>query len=198
MSFPSRRWICAAGMVAACATSTTGGETLGTASASGVGIAHRRRRGRGPTIVFESGLGNGLEVWDGVFAALDPTLAAFAYSRPGYGGSGALANDARTSEEAAALLRAVRAAADVSPPYLLVGHSLGGLYIAKYAASYPGEVVGLVFVDGRPPNFRALCAAMTWIFVRRPRQCRTAGPPTFAPRAKASQRVRTWRRQEIC
>jgi pimeloyl-ACP methyl ester carboxylesterase len=98
-----------------------------------------------------------LEVWDGVFAALDPALSAFAYSRPGYNGSGALADDARTSEEAAALLRAVLAGAGVAPRYVLVGHSLGGLYIAKYAANYADEVAGLVFVDGRPPGFRALC-----------------------------------------
>jgi len=37
--------------------------------------------------------------------------------------------------------------ANVSPPYVLVGHSLGGVYVRYYAHRYPGEVAGMVLVD---------------------------------------------------
>jgi pimeloyl-ACP methyl ester carboxylesterase len=38
-------------------------------------------------------------------------------------------------------------AASVSPPYVMVGHSIGGLYIRKYAELYPNEVVAIVLLD---------------------------------------------------
>jgi pimeloyl-ACP methyl ester carboxylesterase len=127
----------------------------------GTGIAFQRRPGRSPTIVFESGLGDGLEVWADVIDQLGSDAAYFAYSRPGYGDSENLEPPAaaRNSEQASTLLRVLLHAARVRPPYVLVGHSLGGLYIAHFTATYPEQVAGLVFVDGRPPTFRAACDA---------------------------------------
>jgi pimeloyl-ACP methyl ester carboxylesterase len=40
----------------------------------------------------------------------------------------------------------------IEGPYILVGHSLGGLFVRQYVAQYPGEVVGLVLVDGTHPD----------------------------------------------
>ena len=53
----------------------------------------------------------------------------------------------RTAAASVADLHALLAAAGVPDPYVLVGHSLGGIIIRLYAATYPDEVVGLVLVD---------------------------------------------------
>lgn len=146
-------------LVAGCATPSAAIMETGAAQVRGTRIAFQKRRGRAPTIVFESGLGDGQEVWAGVIEQLGPDGAYFAYSRPGYGDSENLhpPSAARNSEQASTLLSALLRIAGARPPYVLVGHSLGGLYIAHFAAAYPEQVAGLVFVDGRPPTFRAAC-----------------------------------------
>ena len=107
---------------------------------------------REPTVVLDSGLGDALDVW----VAVQPNIAAFtrvcAYDRAGYGSSdpGPLPRDgAQIVSELHALLEN----SCLPPPYILVGHSLGGLHIHLYAGTYPDEVAGLVFVDGRPAGF---------------------------------------------
>lgn len=115
-----------------------------------------------PTVVFESGLGDGKGSFADVFADLQADTSVFAYDRPGYGGAGSFAADAdgaRTGEEIAQHLHALLAAAGVKPPYILAGHSIGGLYVLSFAKLYPGEVAGLVLVDGRPAGFTAACEA---------------------------------------
>lgn len=115
-----------------------------------------------PTVVFESGLGDGKDSFAEVFADLQPDTSVFAYDRPGYGGAGSFAADsdgARTGEEVARHLHDLLSAAGVKPPYLLVGHSVGGLYVLSFAKLYPDEVAGLVLVDGRPAGFTAACEA---------------------------------------
>lgn len=156
-----RRRTLIAALVANCAATPPAVVESRAALVMGVRLATQSRRGRSPTIVFESGLGDGLEVWAGVIEQLAPDAAYFAYSRPGYGDSQDLQppGTARNSEQASALLSALLGAAGVRPPFVLVGHSLGGLYIAHFAATYPEQVAGLVFVDGRPPTFRAACDA---------------------------------------
>lgn len=166
-----------AALGAGCATPLSTDRENHAVQVMGTRIAFQRRRGRSPTIVFEAGLGDGLEVWGGVIDQLGPDAAYFAYSRPGYGDSENLQppTTARDSEQAATLLDVVLHAASVRPPYVLVGHSLGGLYIARFAALYPERVAGLVFVDGRPPTFRAACDA------RGIRFCSTLGSMAAPP-----------------
>ncbi len=99
------------------------------------------------TVIFESGLGDTLGVWSQV----QPKVAAgcartVAYDRAGYGGS----EPAETVRDAANIvteLRAVLRRRNIRPPYVLVGHSLGGLYMQYFARNYPQEVTGLVLVD---------------------------------------------------
>jgi len=58
----------------------------------------------------------------------------------------------RTGAAIVAELHAVLKQTGVRPPYVLVGHSLGGLYTSLYARTYPGEVVGLVLLDSMHPE----------------------------------------------
>ena len=69
-----------------------------------------------------------------------------AYDRAGVGGSsdGPLPRDAR---QVATELHAALRDSGVPPPYVLAGHSIGGLYVRVYAAMYPDEVAALVLVD---------------------------------------------------
>ena len=61
----------------------------------------------------------------------------------------------RTSGEVIDELRALLHVAEVPAPYLMVGHSLGGLYARHYAQRYPGEVSGLVLLDPAHEDYNA-------------------------------------------
>ncbi|HEY3928957.1 MAG TPA: alpha/beta hydrolase, partial [Candidatus Koribacter sp.] len=74
------------------------------------------------------------------------------YDRGGYGWSDPPVNGDRSSAEVTKELHTLLENAGVKPPYILVGHSLGGLNIRVYNGAYPGEVVGAVFVDSSHPD----------------------------------------------
>lgn len=121
-------------------------------------IDHRVRiEGAGRTaVVFESGLGDTLESWEKVQPAIAEGCArTFAYNRAGYPGSTAVAGvrDARTVVEE---LRHELKSHGVYPPYVLVGHSLGGLYMQYFARRYPDEIAGVVLVDSTHWNQQLL------------------------------------------
>jgi pimeloyl-ACP methyl ester carboxylesterase/bifunctional DNase/RNase len=106
----------------------------------------------GPTVVLENGLGSRMGWWRRVPAAVAAFAPVVAYDRAGLGRSGPapLPRTARdTTDDLRALLAALAAdpSAGVAPPYVLVGHSYGGLAARLYAARFPGEVAGLVLVD---------------------------------------------------
>lgn len=92
-----------------------------------------------------------MEWWGKVLPALPPDTAYFAYNRPGYGNSSA-ASTARDGAHVVDELRAALAAQQLRPPYVLVGHSLGGLYMQLFARQYPDEVAALVLVDSTHPK----------------------------------------------
>jgi pimeloyl-ACP methyl ester carboxylesterase len=99
------------------------------------------------TVVFEAGLGDTLEVWSRV----QPEVArdgvrTFAYNRAGYPGS-TTSEEPRDAATIVSELREELRRQGLAPPYLLVGHSLGGLYMQYYARTFPQEVKGLVLVD---------------------------------------------------
>jgi pimeloyl-ACP methyl ester carboxylesterase len=103
-----------------------------------------------PTIVFESGLGTaGTHDWARVLPLLPQDLRVIRYDRPGLGGS-AEDGESPTPRHIATVLHTALAAAGIAPPYVLVGHSLGGTRIRMFAGIYPDEVAGLVFVDPTP------------------------------------------------
>ena len=103
-----------------------------------------------PTIVLEVGEGRLLADLDVLRAALDPDRRVCSYDRANKGRSGP-APTPRTGEELVSDLHGLLAAADVPGPYVLVGHSAGGLLVQAYAASYPEEVAGVVALNPVPP-----------------------------------------------
>ncbi|HEX9628168.1 MAG TPA: alpha/beta hydrolase [Acidiferrobacterales bacterium] len=104
-----------------------------------------------PVVVFENGLGAPMRSWNKVFPEIGKHTTAFAYHRPDYGDS----DPASTPRDGAHIvdeLRALLRSRGLAPPYVLVGHSLGGLYMQLFARKYPDEVAGLVLVDSTHPT----------------------------------------------
>jgi pimeloyl-ACP methyl ester carboxylesterase len=115
--------------------------------------------GQGPTtVVFENGLGDTFGIWSQVFPSVAQHTQAFAYDRAGYGASTA-SSDPRDTQHIVEELRATLAAAGVLPPYVLVGHSIGGLYTEGFARLHPTEVIAWVSVEGRPADLTQECMA---------------------------------------
>jgi pimeloyl-ACP methyl ester carboxylesterase len=102
-------------------------------------------------VVFEAGSRGTIAKWGKVLEGASRDATVFAYNRPGYGNSEAAATprDGRTVVEE---LRQVLRQKGLKPPYVLVGHSLGGLYMQLFARAYPEEVKGLVLVDAMYPR----------------------------------------------
>jgi len=110
------------------------------------------KKGNGtPTIVFETGMGPTISTWNSVLDSLSQHATIYAYNRPGYGSSN-LIDAPRSVVEVAEQLQRNLIKANVPPPYILVGHSAGGLYINMYARLFPDEVAGVVFIDASHPE----------------------------------------------
>jgi pimeloyl-ACP methyl ester carboxylesterase len=98
-------------------------------------------------VVFASGLGDTFDSWRPVQGAIaDHCARTIAYNRAGYEGSD-VAHGRRDAETIVAELRDELQRRGIAPPYVLVGHSLGGLYMQYFARQFPNEVAGLVLVD---------------------------------------------------
>ncbi|KRE31037.1 alpha/beta fold hydrolase [Agromyces sp. Soil535] len=105
----------------------------------------------GPTIVLEAGLGSFSPNWHWVQQALADRLRVVAYDRAGLGWSdpSPAPRDAATM---AAELHTALHAADIEGPYVLAGHSFGGLVVRAFAELYRPETAGLVLVDASHPD----------------------------------------------
>jgi pimeloyl-ACP methyl ester carboxylesterase len=102
-----------------------------------------------PTVVIDVGIGSRSEDWAAIRAQVSLETTFVTYDRAGYGRSemGPLPRDAGVvAEELHSLLEA----ASPPGPYILVGHSLGGLHMQIFAARYPDEVAGMVLLDPPP------------------------------------------------
>ena len=118
-----------------------------TLAAEPTALAARVEGAGSTTIILVSGLGDTLDAWAGVQPAIAAHCArTLAYNRAGYEGS-APANGVRDAANIVEELRAELRRRQIFPPYVLVGHSLGGLYVQYFARQFPGEVSGLLLVD---------------------------------------------------
>jgi pimeloyl-ACP methyl ester carboxylesterase len=108
---------------------------------------HIHEAGSGTSaVVFESGLGEDVSTWQDVQPEVAKFARTFSYDRAGIGQSDASLSP-RTKASMAADLHSLLRAAKVPPPYILVGHSLGGALVQAFARAYPADVAGLVLVD---------------------------------------------------
>lgn len=113
---------------------------------------HLHCTGQGsPTIILENGVGGNTLLWAHLQPSIAETTRVCAYDRAGYGWSEARSGE-RSTEAMVDELRGLLTLGDIEPPYILVGHSFGGLLIRAFTAEYPGEVVGLVLIDAAHPN----------------------------------------------
>ena len=132
-----------------------------------------------PTVVLDAGLsgrGDSWNVSDPASPNATPVLAGVqqftrvcTYDRPGTVGSApedfSRSDPVPMPRNAAAAvtdLHELLSAAKVPGPYVLVGHSFGGLNILLYALNYPRRVAGIVFVDALPPELRNQMTPSLW------------------------------------
>ena len=103
-----------------------------------------------PTLILEAGGGETGLMWSTIQPSLSQTTRVCSYDRSGMGWSDRSLS-VRDADSIARELHALLQAGDVRGPLVLVGASRGGLYIRDFAAKFPQQVAGLVFVDSSTP-----------------------------------------------
>lgn len=136
-----------------------------------------RCEGKGsPTVILESGFRNDSDVWtvsylgkQAVFPAVAKFTQVCTYDRPGTIGweadkfsRSSAQTMPRTAQSVVTDLHALLQAAHVKPPFVMVGHSLGGLFVRLYASTYPKDVVGMVLVDSFSEKLRDMLSKKDW------------------------------------
>jgi pimeloyl-ACP methyl ester carboxylesterase len=104
-----------------------------------------------PTVILDSGLGDSYISWRGVQPQIARLTRVCSYDRAGLGYSDSSSRP-RTSKVIAEELHPLLKAAGIAPPYVLVGHSLGGFDVRLFASLYHNEVTGMVLVDASHPD----------------------------------------------
>ncbi|OUQ88131.1 alpha/beta hydrolase [Brevibacillus brevis] len=111
---------------------------------------HWRGNGK-PNIVLINGGSGPIEGWMKILPDLSETSSVFSYNRLGVSGS----DKPQAPQDGLTIVETLREALTLvgfEPPFLLVGHSLGGLYANLYARRYPSEVAGVVFLESSHPK----------------------------------------------
>lgn len=113
-------------------------------------VGLEKRKPGQPLVVFESGQAVSMGNWDRVLAGVSKMAPLMTYDRPGIGKSEP-DTEVPTMKNVANKLLKILKHLKQEPPYILVGHSLGGLYVRGFAMYYPKKLAGLVIVD--PADF---------------------------------------------
>lgn len=115
-------------------------------------IEYHRSGGTGkPNIVLINGGSGPIEGWMRILPGLPESASVFAYNRLGISGS----DKPTEPQDGISIVETLREAltlVGLKPPYLLVGHSLGGLYANLYARLYPEETAGVIFLEASHPK----------------------------------------------
>lgn len=104
-----------------------------------------------PAVVLESGLSDSWLSWHKVQPKVAQFTRVCSYDRAGLGWSDSSPKP-RTSKVFAEELRSLLQRAKVIPPYVLVGHSMGGYDVRMFTSLYASEVIGMVLVDATHPD----------------------------------------------
>ena len=112
----------------------------------GYKLAMRVAGSGNPTVVLEAGSSESLEAWNDVFSEIARFTRVVAYDRAGLGTS-EIGPEPRSFTRYATELHTMLHRAGISPPYVLVGQSLGAANLRAFAHLFHDEVAGLVFVD---------------------------------------------------
>jgi pimeloyl-ACP methyl ester carboxylesterase len=104
-----------------------------------------------PTVVLEGGLGGGSASFARILPNVASTTRVCAYDRAGRGSSEP-ASGTQDGPAIARDLHALLAASGNPGPYILAGHSAGGVYVRFFAAAFPDEVAGMVLLDAQTPH----------------------------------------------
>ena len=108
---------------------------------------HIHCSGEGPiSIILEAGLGESSLSWHPVFSDLARKNRVCTYDRAGMGWSDGI-NKQLSLDEISAHLHSLLQKASVFPPYVLIGHSRGGIYVRNYYQQYKDDVAGMVLID---------------------------------------------------
>jgi pimeloyl-ACP methyl ester carboxylesterase len=108
-------------------------------------------RGNGPAVIFESGLMSTVLSWKDIAEHLSRSFHIVRYDRAGLGWSD-IGPMPRTAEQIAEELHTLLERAAIPPPYVLVGHSFGGLTMPVFAKRFPREVACTVLLDPVAPS----------------------------------------------
>jgi pimeloyl-ACP methyl ester carboxylesterase len=115
---------------------------------------------RGPTVVLEPG-GGGMSADMGLIApAVASDTRVCVYDRPGRGQSDPVAAP-QDGAQIATDLHTLLQRGHIPGPYVLAGHSFGGLYVMSFAKQYPQDVTGMVLIDSTAPNTRPVAPHRT-------------------------------------
>jgi pimeloyl-ACP methyl ester carboxylesterase len=98
------------------------------------------------TVLFESGIAATNLNWFHIQEKVSRFATTASYDRSGLGWSSPC-RTARTPSNIAVELHELLSGAGIKPPYILVGHSFGGLVMRKFALLYPEEVTSIILVD---------------------------------------------------
>lgn len=108
---------------------------------------HIECKGKGePPVMMDAGLAHGSYTWDLVTPEVAKFTRVCSYDRAGVGDSDR-GKRPRTSQQIVAELSALLKKVKLKPPYILVGHSFGGMNVRLYTSQHPDQVAGLVLVD---------------------------------------------------
>ena len=106
-----------------------------------------------PTVIMDAGYGDYSKAWDSIIGAISTFSNVLIYDRAGLGKSETSSNP-RTSCQMVKELKKLLIEAKIKPPYILVGHSFGGVNMRMFATEFQNEVFGLVLVDSTPEDYR--------------------------------------------
>jgi pimeloyl-ACP methyl ester carboxylesterase len=178
---PGLRFLCLTLALVACpiVAGAAGGDFAGLVDIGGGRKIYLECRGTGgPTVMVVAGARASAEDWTGskpgaatVFSGVAGFARICAYDRPGtpVGEAPSRSDPVKqpvTAGDSAADLHALVAAAGIATPFVIVGHSYGGLVARLYAMTYPGDVAGMVLVDALSEGLRAAETPQEWTVQR--------------------------------